>query len=203
MPFIIEGAFQGGLRGDGVVVPPDRRYHRGSTVRPDLNFFSPEKALLFTLTCITIGSIGSFAALRRFLKVGRWRVAAFVTICVVATVVLTNGELRGQSTLEKRIGKKQSELSDIKGKIADHRRKAKQLKKNEQSLLSKIKTLDKEIDLQRQFLRNLREQEGMMALHIDSLQGDIAYEESTLTTQEEALSRRIRQMYKRDPNHRW
>jgi len=131
------------------------------------------------------------------------RLVAFVVIVVVGFVLLTNGELLGQNELEKRIGTKQDELSDIKRKIDEHRSKANQLKKNEQSLLSKIKTLDKEIDLQRQFLRNLREQESMMALHIDSLQTDIAFEESTLTVQAHALSRRLRQMYKRDPNHRW
>lgn len=70
-PFIIEGAFQGGLAAlvsllllAGITVVA-RQFV------PDLNFFSAEKSLIFTVTCIAIGSIGSFTALRRFLKVGR------------------------------------------------------------------------------------------------------------------------------------
>ena len=71
MPFIIEGAFQGGL---AALVSLSLLIGVTIAVRqfvPDLNFFSPEKALLFTVTCVAIGSIGSFAALRRFLKVGQ------------------------------------------------------------------------------------------------------------------------------------
>lgn len=70
-PFIIEGAFQGGLAAlvsllllAGITVVA-RQFV------PDLNFFSAEKSLIFTVTCIAIGSIGSFTALRHFLRVGR------------------------------------------------------------------------------------------------------------------------------------
>jgi cell division transport system permease protein len=69
MPFIIEGALQGGVAAVfsllllyGVTAVSRR-------VVPDLSFFSGEKAAVFLLTCVAIGSIGSFAALRRFLKV--------------------------------------------------------------------------------------------------------------------------------------
>lgn len=71
IPFIIEGAVQGGLAAlvslfllVGVTV----------LVRqfvPDLVFFTLEKTLLFTAACVAIGSIGSFTALRRVLKVTR------------------------------------------------------------------------------------------------------------------------------------
>jgi len=67
-PFIIEGAFQAGVAAVlslallwGVTVA-------SRTVIPDLNFFSAEKSAVYLLTCVVIGSIGSFLALRRMLK---------------------------------------------------------------------------------------------------------------------------------------
>jgi len=36
---------------------------------PDLHYFSFQKAAIYTSVCIAIGSIGSFAALRHYLKV--------------------------------------------------------------------------------------------------------------------------------------
>jgi cell division transport system permease protein len=67
-PFIIEGAFQAGVAAFlslgllwGVAVLSRR-------VIPDLNFFSSEKSAVYLLTCVVIGSIGSFLALRRMLK---------------------------------------------------------------------------------------------------------------------------------------
>ena len=67
-PFIIEGAFQAGVAAVlslgllWCVTVASRR------VIPDLNFFSAEKSVVYLLTCIVIGSIGSFLALRRMLK---------------------------------------------------------------------------------------------------------------------------------------
>lgn len=67
-PFIIEGAFQAGVAAVlslallwGVTVA-------SRNVLPDLNFFSAEKSAVYLLTCVVIGSIGSFLALRRMLK---------------------------------------------------------------------------------------------------------------------------------------
>jgi cell division transport system permease protein len=67
-PFIIEGAFQAGVAAVlslgllwGVAVLSRR-------VIPDLNFFSAEKSAVYLLTCVLIGSLGSFLALRRMLR---------------------------------------------------------------------------------------------------------------------------------------
>ena len=67
-PFIIEGAFQAGVAAVlslallfGVTVLSRR-------VLPDLDFFSLEKSLVYLLTCVLIGSLGSFLALRRLLR---------------------------------------------------------------------------------------------------------------------------------------
>jgi len=68
-PFIIEGALQGGVAAMfslallfGLTVVSRR-------VVPDLSFFSADKSAVFLLTCVLIGSLGSLAALRRYLKV--------------------------------------------------------------------------------------------------------------------------------------
>jgi cell division transport system permease protein len=69
MPFIIEGALQGGIAAVFsllllfVITEFSRR------VVPDLSFFTVEKAATYLLTCIAIGSIGSFTALRRYLRI--------------------------------------------------------------------------------------------------------------------------------------
>ncbi|HET6348484.1 MAG TPA: permease-like cell division protein FtsX [Candidatus Krumholzibacteria bacterium] len=67
-PFIIEGAFQAGIAAVlslallfGIAV-----LSRG--VIPDLTFFSPEKSVVYLITCVVIGSMGSFFALRRMLQ---------------------------------------------------------------------------------------------------------------------------------------
>jgi len=66
---VIEGAMQGGAAAlislallFGVTLVTRR-------ILPDLSFFSVEKSVVYLLTCILIGAIGSLAALRRFLKV--------------------------------------------------------------------------------------------------------------------------------------
>jgi len=67
-PFIIEGAFQGGVAAVlsllllRIVTEVTRR------AIPDLTFFSVEKSLIYFLTCVLIGALGSFMALRRMLR---------------------------------------------------------------------------------------------------------------------------------------
>jgi len=67
-PFIIEGAFQAGVASVlslallfGVAILSRR-------VIPDLTFFSAEKSAVYLVTCVVIGSLGSFLALRRMLR---------------------------------------------------------------------------------------------------------------------------------------
>jgi cell division transport system permease protein len=68
-PFIVEGALQGGIAALFslallfVLTVVSRR------VVPELSFFSADKSVIYLLTCVLIGSLGSFAALRRYLKV--------------------------------------------------------------------------------------------------------------------------------------
>lgn len=69
MPFIIEGAFQGGVAALVSLLLLFAVTAVSRRVVPELSFFSAEKAMVYLLTCVVIGSMGSFTALRRFLKV--------------------------------------------------------------------------------------------------------------------------------------
>jgi cell division transport system permease protein len=67
-PFIIEGAFSAGV---AAVLSLVLLYGVSVLSRqaiPDVTFFSPEKSAVYLLTCVVIGSIGSFLALRRILR---------------------------------------------------------------------------------------------------------------------------------------
>jgi cell division transport system permease protein len=67
-PFIIEGAFQAGV---AAVLSLALLFGVAELSRraiPDLTFFSAEKSAVYLLTCVLIGSLGSFLALRRILR---------------------------------------------------------------------------------------------------------------------------------------
>ena len=68
-PFIIEGALQGGIAALFSLALLFALTVVSRRVVPELSFFSADKSAVFLLTCVLIGSLGSFAALRRYLKV--------------------------------------------------------------------------------------------------------------------------------------
>jgi cell division transport system permease protein len=67
-PFVIEGAFQGGVAAILSLVLLRLVTEATSNAIPDLTFFSTEKSLLYLLICVLIGSLGSFVALRKILR---------------------------------------------------------------------------------------------------------------------------------------
>jgi cell division transport system permease protein len=69
MPFIIEGAFQGGIAALFSLLLLFAITTVSRRVVPDLSFFSMEKSAIYTMTCIAISAIGSYTALRRYLRV--------------------------------------------------------------------------------------------------------------------------------------
>jgi cell division transport system permease protein len=66
-PFLIEGAFQGALASGVSLVLLFGIYALIKKMLPDLSFLPVDKMLMYVLTCVILGSIGSYAALRRFL----------------------------------------------------------------------------------------------------------------------------------------
>jgi len=67
-PFIIEGAFQGGVAAILSLILLRIVTEVSRSAIPDINFFSLEKTLVYLLTCVLIGALGSFMALRRYLQ---------------------------------------------------------------------------------------------------------------------------------------
>lgn len=67
-PFIIEGAFQGGLASIVSLAFLTGIFVLIRKMVPDLAFLPPDKIALYVVTCVLIGSLGSYAALRRFLS---------------------------------------------------------------------------------------------------------------------------------------
>lgn len=67
-PFIIEGAFQGGVAAVLSLLLLRIVTEVSRSAIPDINFFSVEKSLVYMLTCVLIGALGSFMALRRYLR---------------------------------------------------------------------------------------------------------------------------------------
>ena len=128
--------------------------------------------------------------------------AAF--ICVSLPLVVAGGANEpDDQTLKERIDGQEKELERIKREIEEHRAASRKLQQQEKTTLKKLSALEKEISLSREFLRNLQRQESLMSERVDSLRIHIDSVDSTLARQKNVFARRIRQMYKRDPNYRW
>jgi cell division transport system permease protein len=67
-PFVVEGALEGGIAAGISMALLFFVYFVGARFLPELSFFSLDKALAYVLLCVLIGAIGSFGALKRFLR---------------------------------------------------------------------------------------------------------------------------------------
>ena len=67
-PFIIEGAFQGGVAAVLSLLLLRAVTEVSRSIIPEISFFSVEKIIIYMLVCIAIGALGSFMALRRYLR---------------------------------------------------------------------------------------------------------------------------------------
>ena len=128
-----------------------------------------------------------------------------VALCFVLCLVAARGGANEseQQSLKDRIGSQQEELDRIKNEIEQRRAESKKLRRQEKSVVQKLSALDREIDLSRQFLATLEQQESLMSEQVDSLRARIEVEDGALTAHKSVYARRLRQMYKRDPNYQW
>jgi len=101
------------------------------------------------------------------------------------------------------VSEKQKELDRIKKEIQQHREKSKQLGSQEQREVKKLQSLDKELDLGKQYIRKLSEQEDTIDHRIGELMTEIGGRQVELSQQEQTLGKRLREMYKQDPHYRW
>lgn len=125
-------------------------------------------------------------------------------LVVTALLLLAPGHPAfAQGSVEDKIENQQQELEKIRRELEEHKRKSQQLKKVERAEIEKLSTLDRDIDLARRYLDGLMEQEGLLTDQIDSLSTIIVTESERLEAHERALAQRLRQMYMRDPHHRF
>jgi len=101
------------------------------------------------------------------------------------------------------VNEKQQELDRIKREIQQHREKSKQLSSQEKQTAKQLQSLDKELDLAKQYVRKLNDQENTIDRRIGELMIEISGRERTLSGQEKALGKRLREMYKQDPHYSW
>ncbi|HET6463563.1 MAG TPA: peptidoglycan DD-metalloendopeptidase family protein [Candidatus Krumholzibacteria bacterium] len=101
------------------------------------------------------------------------------------------------------ISDKQKELDRIKKEIQAHREKSKQLSSQEKQTAKQLQSLDKELDLGKQYVSKLNDQENSIDQRIGELMIEISGRERTLSAQEKTLGKRLRQMYKQDPHYSW
>ena len=67
-PFIIEGAFQGGFASVLSMAMLAAIYLVVTRALPDVTFLSPSEITLYVTTCVLLGAVGSYAALRRLIR---------------------------------------------------------------------------------------------------------------------------------------
>jgi septal ring factor EnvC (AmiA/AmiB activator) len=101
------------------------------------------------------------------------------------------------------VSEKQKELDRIKREIQQHREKSKQLASREKQTAKQLQSLDKELDLGKQYVRKLSDQENSIDQRIGELMIEISGRERTLSAQEKSLGKRLREMYKQDPHYSW
>ncbi len=126
-----------------------------------------------------------------------------VALATTATAVILFAAAAALSQSGDDVEAKQKELERIHQKIEAHRAEVKKLSSQEKQALSTLSSLDKEIDLTRQYVDKLAEQERTVDDNIGDLRVRINGRELVLSQQEDALAQRLRQMYKHDPTYRW
>jgi len=123
-----------------------------------------------------------------------------VWMALLGAIVLASSLTFAQSD---DISEKQKELDRIKREIEAHREQSKQLRAREQQEVKKLQSLDKDLDLSRQYIRKLSEQENDIDQRIGELMIQISGRETALSQQEQTLGKRLRAMYKQDPHYSW
>ncbi len=159
------------------------RSHRG---RPALGAFATGG--LVALVAALVGLAGSFGA------------GAHAS---PRAAVRSETDTDKPESLERKLDARRRELERIEKQIREHRARSRKLNRQEKAVLGRLRRLDREIDLSRQYLRKVREQEALLGQQIDSLRAAVAVEDSVLRQRRRVLARRLRRLYMRDPAFRW
>jgi septal ring factor EnvC (AmiA/AmiB activator) len=125
-------------------------------------------------------------------------------LVVLGVAVLWQTALSQSSgSLEERIKSQKNKLRKIEQDIKRHREESKELGRKETNIRKQLSHLDKEISLSKKYLAGLGQKEDLLTQQIDSLRNNIVIESEELSQQKGKLAERLRQMYKRGPDHQW
>ncbi|UCG52626.1 MAG: peptidoglycan DD-metalloendopeptidase family protein [Candidatus Latescibacterota bacterium] len=110
---------------------------------------------------------------------------------------------QSSGSLEERIRSQKNKLQKIEQDIKRHREESTELERKETNIRKQLSHLDKEISLSKKYLAGLGQKEDLLTQQIDSLRANIYTESGVLSRQKGKLAERLRQMYKRGPDHQW
>ncbi len=98
-------------------------------------------------------------------------------------------------------GDQETELKEIRRKLAAARNRATELKGRERSILEQLERTADEVNLARQVLGALRAKENRINAEVRKLDGQLLVAESGLVRQEAVMQTRLREIYKRGRVH--
>ncbi len=138
----------------------------------------------------------------------RFSVISTIMILLVSAggifpVVSGGSALAGQQDLDKKIGKKESELESLRNQIAAQRKKIGELEKKEKDVSVYLRKLEAEGNLGKQLLDGLDEKKGMLEQQVDLLREELVTSEGEYDRRRRIFSKRLREMYKNGSRQAW
>lgn len=133
----------------------------------------------------------------RYLKI---ITAILIIFCAAAAAGGASAQDQG---IDDRIGKKESELDNLRRQINEQRKKIRDLEKQEKSVTEYLRKLEGEESLMRQLLGGLDDKKEMLEQQVSQLRIDLEQSEAEYAQRLQVLAKRLREMYKDGPRHAW
>ncbi len=112
-------------------------------------------------------------------------------------VIITSKQAKGRDMLKKSIKENTIELEQIKGQINQHRERIKNLDQEESSVRRGHEEILQEIELSRQFLNDMVQQEIVLLERSDLLTAELEIRREVFAARRQALAQGLRSMYLR------
>lgn len=102
---------------------------------------------------------------------------------------------------DSEIAEKQAELSKIRERLYECRRRKKEIEEKEKSTLARLEILDEELRLTQELIEALKKEESSLKEDVLALQSGIEKLEKELTARKSVLARRLKEIYKEGKTH--
>ena len=110
-------------------------------------------------------------------------------------VIITSKKAKSHDLLKKSIQENNIELNEIRGQIDENRQRIKNLAKEESAVRRGHEEIQKEIELSRQFLSDMVQQELMLLERSELLKAELAIRANVYDDRKETLAQSLRTMY--------